>query len=78
MRKGKKIPRFKSYEEMGEFWDSHSLSDYWDETEPAEFTVSEGARKRYLVSFDRELITRLHKVAHNRGISTESLANLLV
>jgi tetratricopeptide (TPR) repeat protein len=28
-----------SYEEIGEFWDSHDLDDYWDQTHPAEFDV---------------------------------------
>ena len=26
-------------EEIGEFWDTHSLADYWDETEEVEFQV---------------------------------------
>lgn len=28
-----------SYEEIGEFWDSHDLGDYWDQTQPVEFEV---------------------------------------
>lgn len=27
-------------EEIGEFWDTHSLADYWDETEEVEFQVN--------------------------------------
>ena len=27
-------------EEIGEFWDTHSLADYWDETEEVEIQVS--------------------------------------
>ena len=34
----KQIPAFNSYEEMAEFWDTHSLADYWDQTEPAAAT----------------------------------------
>ena len=26
-------------EEIGEFWDTHSLSDYWEETHEVEFQV---------------------------------------
>jgi hypothetical protein len=47
MRNKKRIPQFKSYEEMGEFWDTHSLADYWDQTEPAKFEISEQMRHRY-------------------------------
>ncbi len=39
MPKRGRIPVFKNYEEMGEFWDTHSLADYWDQTEPAKFKI---------------------------------------
>ena len=40
MDENKSIPDFNSYEEMANFWDTHSLADYWDQTEPAEFEFS--------------------------------------
>ena len=27
-------------EEIGEFWDTHDLADYWDETDEVEFRVN--------------------------------------
>ena len=27
-------------EEIGEFWDTHSLADYWDETQEVEIQVN--------------------------------------
>jgi len=78
MPKSKRIPEFKSYEEMGEFWDTHSLADYWDQTEPAEFEISEQARRRYVVRIDRDLLSRVQRIARIRGVSTESLINLLL
>ncbi|MBI3799349.1 MAG: hypothetical protein HY268_20585 [Deltaproteobacteria bacterium] len=78
MPKSKRIPEFKSYEEMGEFWDTHSLVDYWDQTEPAEFEISEQARRRYVVRIDRDLLSRVQRIARIRGVSTESLINLLL
>jgi hypothetical protein len=33
------ISNAKSYAEMGEFWDTHDLSDFWDQTEPVVFEV---------------------------------------
>ena len=78
MDEDKKIPEFKSYEEMADFWDTHSLADYWDQTEPAEFEISKDVRRRYVVSVDRELLTRVQRVARTRGLSTESLVNLLL
>jgi len=78
MHQTENIPEFKSYEEMADFWDTHSFADYWDQTEPAEFEFFPKARRRFLVSVDRNLIKRIQKVAHVRGLSTESLVNLLL
>jgi predicted DNA binding CopG/RHH family protein len=78
MSENKKIPEFESYEEMAEFWDTHDLTDYWEQTEPAEFEISPQARRRYLVSLDRNLLLRIQKIARIRGITTESLINLFL
>lgn len=78
MSEDRHIPEFKSYEGMAEFWDTHSLGDYWDQTEPAEFEISSQLRRRYLVPVDRNLIGRVQQVARTRGVSTESLVNLLL
>ncbi len=76
MSEVKQIPEMKSYEEIAEFWDTHSLSNYWDQTEPAEFEVSPDARRRYLVAIDPDVLNRIKQVAHIRGLSTQSLINL--
>ena len=78
MPKSKQIPEFKSYEEMGEFWDTHSLADYWEQTEPAEFEISEQVRRRYVVCVDQDILSRVQRLARIRGVSTESLVNLLL
>jgi hypothetical protein len=74
----KAIPEMASYEEIGEFWDKHSLADYWDVTEPAEFEIEPTARRRYLVAVDPDLLKRARHVAHIRGLTTEGLINLLL
>lgn len=33
------ISQAESYQEMGEYWDAHSLDEIWEQTEPAEFEV---------------------------------------
>lgn len=73
-----RIPDMSSYEEIAEFWDTHSLTDYWEETEPAEFEIDPNARRRYLVAVDRDLLARAQRLAFERGLSTESLVNLLL
>jgi hypothetical protein len=62
--------------DIGEFWDTHDLANYWDETEPAEFEFDPNARRRYLVAVDPELLVRIQTVAQRKGLKTESLINL--
>jgi predicted DNA binding CopG/RHH family protein len=78
MPEDKTIPEMTSYEEIAEFWDTHSLTDYWDQTESAEFEIDPNARHRYLVAIDPDLLKRVRKLAPKRGLSTESLVNLLL
>lgn len=78
MSENKTIPKMNDYEEIAEFWDTHSLADYWDQTEPAEFEISPELRRRYLVAVEPDLLARVRQAARARGVSTESLVNLLL
>ena len=78
MHDDKQMPAFNNYADMAEFWETHSLADYWDQTEPATFEVTPEARRRSLVAVDREVLARVHRLARVRGVSSESLVNLLL
>lgn len=78
MTADKIIPDMSSYEEIAEFWDTNSLADYWEQTEAADFEIDPRARRRYLVALDPELLQRVQRLAQSRGLSTESLVNLLL
>ena len=78
MSDDKKIPEMEGYEQIADFWDTHSLADYWEQTEPAEFEISPTARRRYLVAVDPGILNRIQRLARVRGLSTESLVNLLL
>ncbi|MGI9035998.1 MAG: hypothetical protein ACR2GD_08165, partial [Pyrinomonadaceae bacterium] len=43
------ISKARTLEEIGKFWDTHSLDDYWDETREAEFKVRAERRRRITV-----------------------------
>ena len=66
---------FGSIEAAAEFWNTHSLADYWDETEPVEFTVSL-QRSTILLPLEQGIAKRLSEAARRQGISAETLANL--
>ena len=78
MSADKTIPEMKSYEQIADFWDTHSLADYWNQTEPAEFDIVPEARRRYLVAIDPDILSRVQRVARQRGLNTESLVNLFL
>ena len=65
-----------SLQAIAQFWDTHSLADFWDQTEPVEFEFDPQVRRHYLVAVDPELLIRIRRVARSRGLQTESLINL--
>jgi len=68
------ISKARTPEEIGEFWDSHSLADYWEETHEVEFEV--GAKRRRRVTLDPEVYAELEAAARARGVLPETLVNL--
>jgi hypothetical protein len=78
MLKSKREPipkHFATLEEAGEFWDTHDLGDYWDQTEEVEMSFHL-KRKRHLFAIEPGLAHALHEAAAARGVSTETIANL--
>jgi len=65
----------KSYQELSEYWDTHSLADHWDQTSPVEFEVDVKSSTLYF-PVDRFLAERLREVASAHGVSAETLVNL--
>ena len=63
-------------EEIADFWDSHSLADYWDQTREVVFEVRAKHRRR--ITLDPEIYERVELQARTRGITPETLINLWV
>jgi len=66
MKKNKKhcepIPEsFNSIEEAGEFWDTHSLADYWDQTREVEIEVAL-KRSKHTVTIKGESLAKCASV----------------
>jgi hypothetical protein len=68
------ISKARTLEEIGEFWDGHSLADYWDETHEVEFEVRAKHRRR--ITVDPEVYAELELEARARGVLPETLVNL--
>lgn len=67
------ISQASTLEEIGAFWDSHSLADYAEETPEVSFELH--AQRRRRITLDPELYARLEAEARTRGISPETLVN---
>ena len=68
------ISNARTIREIGDFWDSHSLADYWDQTEQVEFTVR--AQKRHRITVAPEIYAQIEEQARINGIVPETLVNL--
>jgi hypothetical protein len=69
------ISRAKSYRGIAEFWETHDLSDFWDQTEEVEFTVDIESEATYY-ALEKTLSEKLQAIAHKRGVSADTLINL--
>jgi len=68
------ISKVRTIEEIAEFWDTHSLADYWDQTHEVEFEVR--AQRRRRVTLDPEVFLKVEAQARKRGLLPETLVNL--
>lgn len=75
--KGKKIPRFKSYEEEANFWDAHSPLDYgvWKKVK---LEVVKPLEHILGVRLDAKTIDQLTKLGNEMGIGPSTLVRMWV
>ncbi|MBI5096673.1 MAG: hypothetical protein HZB32_03335 [Nitrospirae bacterium] len=78
MRKHKSsLSQATSYKEIGEFWDTRDLSDFWDKTKEAHFDVDIESEVIYY-AVDRTLSEEIQTLAQKRGVTADTLINLWV
>jgi len=76
MKKNKtSISKKSSYQEIGEFWDTHDLSEFWEQTKSVKFEVDIQIQRIYY-PVDSKLSESILELARKRGISAETLINL--
>jgi len=68
---------FSSYEEAGEFWDSHDSTDYLEYLIPVETEVKL-MRQHYEIEVEEDVMKALEKLASTQHISAAKLANTLL
>lgn len=68
------ISKADTLEKVAEFWDIHSLDDYWDDTHEVEFKVR--AKQRRRITLDPEVYAQIEDQARLRGVLPETLVNI--
>ena len=61
------IPEFKSYEEEADWWNTHDLTDYWDQFEPVKVKFNLKPMESITFSLDAHNTKRLWDAAKRRG-----------
>ena len=70
------ISKASSYEEIGEFWDTHDLDEYWDKTHPVDFDIVEDIHPgKIYYHIETELSDKIRAIAKRKGISGTTLLN---
>ena len=69
-----RISKARNLDEIADFWDTHSLADYWDQTHEETFEVR--AQRRRRITLDPDVYAQVEAQAHTRGVLTETLVNL--
>ena len=71
------ISKADSYEKIGEFWDTHDVTDFWEQTEEVESEVNIESQKTYF-PVETGLSAKMSAIAKDHGVSTETLLNLWI
>ena len=71
------ISQAESYQAIGDFWDTHDLGEFWEQTEPAAFEVDIRSEVTYY-AVETDLALKVRSLAEQRGVSAETLLNLWV
>ena len=73
-----KIPEFKNIEEEAKFWDTHSITDFEDETEDVDI-IWEADKPRdetLVLRVQKGFKDRLKKTARKKGLNASTLARM--
>lgn len=75
-----RIPKFKSLDEEARFWDTHSITDFEDETEDVEiiFDLKKPRDGTLVVRLQKSLKERMERMARNKGLNVSTLARMWI
>lgn len=78
MKNKSRIPIFKTLEEEAKFWDTHSVTDFEDETEDVDivFELNKPKQESLVIRIQKGLKDKLEKVAKEKGVNISTLSRI--
>jgi predicted DNA binding CopG/RHH family protein len=73
MKKPRKIPHFKSDEEVAAFWDTHDFTNYIKDTEPVDVVFEKPKKETISIRMEHGQIKELKRLADRVGLGYTSL-----
>jgi hypothetical protein len=71
------ISQASSYKDIGEYWDTHDLSEIWDKTRKVKFDVRIESEAIYY-AVEKGLSEKVQSIAKKQGVSSDTLVNLWI
>lgn len=78
MKNKGRIPIFKTLEEEAKFWDTHSVTDFENETEDVDivFELDKPKQESLVIRIQKGLKDKLEKVAKKKGVNISTLSRI--
>ena len=76
--KASRIPKFASRQEEAEFWDTHDVTDFWDELEPVEVQIEGPFSEEVTLHIDLETMDEVRTLAKEQGLPPDGLLHVWI
>ena len=73
-----KLPDFKSEKDESQFWEEHSIADYWEDLKESDDTFNRPALTPVTIRFDPLVLQKIKMLAKKRGLSYNAYTRYLL
>ena len=77
-QKQKTIPEFKNREEEAHWFETHDMADYQHEFKTVKAKFAKNLSEGITIRFDEPTLTKIRKIAHEKGIGPTTLARMWI
>ena len=76
--KNKKLPKFYTLQQEARFWETHNITDYWDDMEPVklEFIPLKKKEETITIRLEPELKKRIEQIANQNRLTLSTIVRL--